>query len=69
MIKRENQRLRAVLFGLIEQTKAIQDNKEKLERQKSDLLHEIKYAEDLKKVRSTQQKRVIEKLYPNDLES
>lgn len=69
MIKRENQKLRAMLFGLIEQTKAIQDNKEKLERQKGDLLHEIKYAEDLKKVRSTQQKRVIEKLFPHDGDS
>lgn len=68
MIKNENQRLRAHLFGLIEQTNAIQENKEKLERQKNDLLHEIRYAEDLKKVRSTQQKRVIEKLYPPEFQ-
>lgn len=66
MIKRENQRLRAELFGLIEQTDAIQENKEKLERQKAELLREIRYAEDLKKVRSTQQKRVIEKLFPDN---
>ncbi len=65
MIKMENQKLRSELFGLIEQTNAIQKNKEKLEAQKADLLHEIKYAEDLKKVRSTQQKRVIERLFPN----
>ncbi len=67
MIKHENQNLRATLFDLIEQTKILTQNKQKLENQKSDLLHEIKYAEDLKKVRSTQQKRVIEKLFPHDL--
>jgi hypothetical protein len=41
------------------------ENKNKLEEQKLDLLNEIRYAEDLKKIRSTQQKRVIEKLFPN----
>lgn len=65
MIRQENQKLRSELFGLIETTNAIQQNKEKLESQKHDLLHEIRYAEDLKKVRSTQQKRVIERLFPN----
>ena len=66
MIKNENQTLRNTLFGLLDQTKILTENKERLEREKVNLLHEIKYAEDLKKVRSTQQKRVIEKLFPNN---
>ncbi len=66
-IKVENQKLRSELFDLIQATKDLNVHKEKLEKQKADLLYEIKYAEDLKKVRSTQQKRVLEKLYPNDV--
>ena len=66
-IKVENQRLRSELFDLIQATKELNIHKEKLDKQKADLLYEIKYAEDLKKVRSTQQKRVLEKLYPNDM--
>ena len=66
-IKVENQKLRSELFDLIQSTKDLNVHKEKLEKQKADLLYEIKYAEDLKKVRSTQQKRVLEKLYPNDV--
>lgn len=65
MIRNENQDLRSELFGLIDETNAIQASKKRLEKQKNDLLHEIKYAEDLKKVRSTQQKRVIERLFPD----
>lgn len=64
-IKIENQNLRHELFELIETTKNLNSHKEKLEKQKNELLTEIKYAEDLKKVRSTQQQRVVEKLYPN----
>ena len=64
-IKIENQKLRAELFDLIQMTKELNKEKEKLENQKNDLMYEIKYAEDLKKVRSTQQKRVIEKMFPN----
>ena len=67
-IKLENQKLRAELFDLIQATKDLNIHKEKLDKQKADLLYEIKYAEDLKKVRSTQQKRVLEKLYPNNVE-
>ena len=66
-IKVENQKFRSELFDLIQATKDLNVHKEKLEKQKADLLYEIKYAEDLKKVRSTQQKRVLEKLYPNDV--
>lgn len=67
-IKTENANLRAELFELIRQTKLVTEHKNKLESQKGDLINEIRYAEDLKKIRSTQQKRVIEKLFP-DLES
>lgn len=65
-IKLENQQLRTELLQLIQQTKDLNNHKEKLEKQKSELLNEIKYADDLKKVRSTQQQRVIEKLFPED---
>lgn len=64
-IKSENAKLRSELFELIRQTKLITEHKNKLEQQKTDLINEIRYAEDLKKIRSTQQKRVIEKLFPN----
>jgi len=66
-IKVENQKLRSELFDLIQATKDLNVHKEKLEKQKADLLYEIKYADDLKKVRSTQQRRVLEKLYPNEM--
>ena len=67
-IKMENQKLRNELYELIEQTKVLNEHKQKLEKQREELTYEIKYAEDLKKVRSTQQKRVIERLFPNDQE-
>jgi hypothetical protein len=64
-IKTENANLRSELFELIRQTKIMTENKSKLESQKADLINEIRYAEDLKKIRSTQQKRVIERLFPD----
>ena len=61
-IKVQNTQLRKELLELINQTKEYNNHKEKLETQKSELLKEIKYAEDLIKVRSTQQTKVIQKL-------
>jgi hypothetical protein len=61
-IKVENQKLRSEIFELIKLTKELNKNKEKLEKQKEDLINEIRYTEDLKKLRSTQQQRVLEKL-------
>ncbi len=54
-IKQENQKLRAELLDLINITKDLKAHKDRLDGQKIDLLKEINYAEDLKKVRSTQQ--------------
>ena len=68
-IKLENQKLRTELLGLIHQSKVLTQHKEKLEKQKGELMAEIKYAEDLKKLRSTQQTRVIKKLFPNGVDS
>jgi hypothetical protein len=65
-IKEENQMLRSELFELIKVTKELTLNKHRLDEQRANLLIEIKYAEDLKKVRSTQQKRVVEKLFNNN---
>ena len=64
-IKMENQKLRSELLALIKQSKLLNEHKEKLEKQKSELMNEIKYAEDLKKIRSTRQTRVVKKLFPN----
>ena len=61
-IKVQNTQLRKELLELINQTKEYNNHKEKLETQKSELLKEIKYAEDLIKVRSTQQTTVIQQL-------
>lgn len=58
-IKQENQRLRSELLELINTTKDLKAHKQNLEKKKLDLLKEINYAEDLKKVRSTQQDRMI----------
>lgn len=66
-IKEENHKLRTELLKLINETKDFSKHKEKLVAQKEDLLKELKYAEDLKKLRSTQQKRVMEKLFPDDI--
>jgi hypothetical protein len=68
-IKVENQRLRGDIFELIKLTKELNVNKEKLEKQKEQLVNEINYTEDLKKVRSTQQQRVLEKMFGNSEEN
>ena len=49
----------------IQYTKALQAHKTKLENQKHEILREISYAEDLKKLRTTQQEKVISKLFAN----
>ena len=63
-IKSENQKLRGEVFELIRTTKELNKLKEKLEKQKEDLINEIRYTEDLKELRSTQQQRVLEKMRP-----
>jgi chromosome segregation ATPase len=67
-IKVENQKLRGDIFELIQMTKDLSEHKAKLEKQKEELINEIKYTEDLKKVRSTQQQRVLEKMFANSSE-
>lgn len=62
-IKLENQKLRGDLLELIERSKELTKHKEKMEKQRDELLSEIRYAEDLKKVRSTRQNHVVEKLF------
>lgn len=62
-IKLENQRLRGELLELIQNSKDLTGLKQKMEKQREELLGEIKYAEDLKKIRSTRQQRVVEKLF------
>ena len=64
-IKYDNQRLRKELLEFIQYTKALQAHKTKLENQKHEILREISYAEDLKKLRTTQQEKVISKLFAN----
>jgi hypothetical protein len=68
-IKVENQKLRGDIFELIKLTKDLNKHKERLEKQKEDLINEIKYTEDLKKVRSTQQQRVLEKMFGDSNEN
>ena len=65
-IKMENQRLRAELLELIQKSKELNKHKEKMEKQREELINEIKYAEDLKKLRSTRQQRVVERLFPDE---
>jgi hypothetical protein len=65
-IKMTNQRLRKELLELIENSKILNEQKQKLEKQKGELFNEIRYAEDLKKVRTNQQKKIIDKLTSND---
>lgn len=65
-IKLENQRLRGELLELIQRSNELTKHTEKLEKQREELLNEIKYADDLKKIRSTRQQRVIEKLFPDE---
>ena len=65
-IKLENQKLRSELLELIERSKELTKHKQKMEKQREELLTEIRYAEDLKKVRSTRQQRVVEKLFPEN---
>jgi argininosuccinate lyase len=64
-IKMENQKLRAELLELIQITKDLNKHKEKLNQQKEELSSEIKYAEDLTKIRSTRQQRFISRILPN----
>ena len=64
-IKIENQKLRKELLEFIQYTKALQAHKAKLEKQKHEIIHEISYAEDLKKLRTTQQENVMSKLFGN----
>jgi hypothetical protein len=65
-IKMTNQGLRKELLELIENSKILNEQKQKLEKQKGELFNEIRYAEDLKKVRTNQQKKIIDKLTSND---
>jgi hypothetical protein len=61
-IKLENQKLRSELFELIKETKELTEHKGKLDEQKKNLLDQIRYAEDLKKIRTTQNNEILEKL-------
>jgi hypothetical protein len=61
-IKYENQKLRNELLNLIQHTKELYAHKVELEKQKSEVLREIAYAEDLKKLRTNQQDQVMKKM-------
>ena len=65
-IKYENQKLRGELLDLIQESKELKAHKERLDKQKAELIKEINYAEDLKKVRNTQQKILIDKMLKNN---
>lgn len=62
-IKFENQKLRKELLELIQFTKALNQQKDQLLRQREQIVQEISYAEDLKKLRTTQQDKVLNKLF------
>jgi hypothetical protein len=68
-IKFDNQKLRKDLLDLIQYTKALHAHKHKLERQKQEINQEISYSEDLKKLRTTQQDKVISKLFGSNIDS
>ena len=60
-IKLENRALRRELLELIKTTRAYQAHKRELEEQRKQLLREQQYANDLKKLRSTRQHKVLNK--------
>lgn len=62
-IKMDNQQLRKDLLTLLQNTKALTAHRAELEKQRNEILKEISYAEDLKKLRTNRQEQVIQKLF------
>jgi hypothetical protein len=62
-IKMDNQQLRKDLLQLLQNTKALTTHKTELEKQRNEILKEISYAEDLKRLRTNRQEQVIKKLF------
>ncbi|XP_043919914.1 coiled-coil domain-containing protein 166-like [Protopterus annectens] len=61
-VRSDNRQLRQELLGLIQKSRALREHQMKLEEQHQQLLRELQYSQDLVKLRTTRQHKILHSL-------